>query len=164
MTIQEVVELFAYDAWANARVFDAAEALTADQLGAAAASSFPSVRATLGHLVSAEWIWLRRWQGESPSVIPAWADGASLAELRSRLAAVQAERDGYFASLGDADLARVVEYRNIAGETHAEPLAGLVRHVVNHSTYHRGQVTTQLRQIGVPPPATDLVVFLRWRS
>jgi uncharacterized damage-inducible protein DinB len=163
MTIQEALELFAYNAWANGRVFDAAEALTADQVGATASSSFPSVRGTLGHLVSGEWVWLRRWQGESPSVIPEWADGSSLAELRSRLAAVQAERDGYFASMKDTDLARVVEYRNIAGEAHAEPLAGLVRHVVNHSTYHRGQVATQLRQLGVTPPGTDLVVFLRQR-
>ena len=163
MTIQEALELFGYDAWAHARVFDAAEALTPAQLQTTAASSFPSLRGTLGHLVSAEWIWLRRWRGESPTAIPSWVDGASLAELRGHLAGVQAERDGYFAALGDADLARVVEYRNLAGESHAEPLAVLVRHVVNHSTYHRGQVATQLRQLGVTPPGTDLVVYLRLR-
>lgn len=96
----EARELVAYGAWANARVFAAAESLTPEQLRAAAAGSFPSVRGTLGHIVGAEWLWLRR-------------------------------------------------------------LGGLLRHVVNHSTYHRGQVATQMRQLGATPPSTDLVAYLR---
>jgi uncharacterized damage-inducible protein DinB len=161
MTIDETRELFAYCEWANAQVFAAAEALTPEQLCAPAAGSFPSVRGTLGHIVGGEWIWLRRWLGESPTAAPGWVVESSLSELRSHLAAVEAERNEYLAGLTDGDLARVVEYRTLAGQYYADLLAHLIRHLVNHSTYHRGQVATQLRQLGVTPPTTDLIAYLR---
>jgi uncharacterized damage-inducible protein DinB len=161
MTADEARELFAYGVWANGVVFDAVEALTPEQLTTPVASSFPSVRGTLGHIVAAEWVWLRRWLGESPSAMPAWVAGTSLPELRGRLGAVEAERDQYLATLADAGLEKVIEYRTIAGKAHADPLAGLVRHVVNHSTYHRGQVATQMRHVGIVPPTTDLIAFMR---
>lgn len=164
MRVDEARELFAYCAWANARVFAAAEALTPEQLSATAASSFPSVRGTLGHIVGAEWIWLRRWRGEAPAAAPAWVAESSLSELRGHLAAVQAERDEYLAHLTDDDLERAVEYRTLSGQSYADPLGGLLRHVVNHSTYHRGQVATQLRQLGATPPSTDLIAYLRLRK
>jgi uncharacterized damage-inducible protein DinB len=161
MTIDEARELFAYGAWANGHVFAAAEGLAEGEVGAAAPSSFPSVLATLGHLVGAEWIWLRRFCGESPAAAPAWASGSSLAELKARLTALEAERTEYLGRLSDADLRRVVAYRTLSGDAHAEPLEDLVRHVVNHSTYHRGQAATQLRQLGRTPPNTDLIAYLR---
>jgi uncharacterized damage-inducible protein DinB len=161
MTADEARELFAYCAWANGRAFDAVEALTPEQLTTPVASSFPSVRGTLGHIVAAEWVWLRRWLGESPSAMPAWVSETSLPELRGRLAAVEAERDRYLATVSEADLAQVIEYRTLGGQTHSDPLMGLVRHVVNHSTYHRGQVATQMRQVGVVPPTTDLIAYMR---
>ncbi len=161
MTMDEARELFAYGAWANARALAAAEALTDEQLGAAAASSFPSVRATLGHIVAAEWIWLRRWCGESPTAAPPWVAESSLAELKARLLGLEAERAQYLGRLSDADLDRVVAYRNLSGEAHADRLSGLLRHVVNHSTYHRGQAATQMRQLGRTPPNTDLITYLR---
>lgn len=163
MTIDEARELFGYTSWANARLFDAAARLSGDHLSATIASSFPSILGTLGHIVGAEWIWLRRWQGDSPTATPAWVTGSSLSELRARLAAVEAERDAFLGELADADLERIVEYRRASGESCVDRLADLVRHVVNHSTYHRGQVATQLRQIGVNPPGTDLVIYSRSR-
>jgi uncharacterized damage-inducible protein DinB len=161
MTIHEATDLFAYGSWANGRVFAAAELLTPDELAAPAAGSFPSVPGTLGHIVAAEWLWLRRWRGESPTSAPAWAGGSGLSDLRARLAAVESERGQYLATLSDDDLGRVVEYKTLAGHGHADPLAALIRHVVNHSTYHRGQVATQLRQLGKTPPNTDLTTYLR---
>ena len=161
MTTTEAREMFAYCAWANGRLFAVAEALTPEQLQASAASSFPSVLRTLGHIVSAEWIWLRRFLGESPGAAPGWATESSFSELRGHLSAVEAERDAYLAGLTDPDLERTVEYRTLAGQAQADPLKSLFRHVVNHSTYHRGQAATQLRQLGLVPPSTDLTVYLR---
>ncbi len=161
MTTVEARELVAYGSWANALVFAAAESLSDEQLGALVASSFPSVGATLAHIVAAEWIWLRRWRGESPTAIPAWVAHPSLRELEGRLAAVEAERTAFLYSLSDAALEHVVTYRNLAGQIYTERLSGLIRHVVNHSTYHRGQIATQLRQLGVTPPNTDLITYLR---
>ena len=163
MTIDEARDLFAYSAWANTRIFDAAEALTAGQAVVTVASSFPSVRGTLAHVVGAEWIWLRRWLGDNPKAAPVWVAEASLPELRAHLAAVGSEREAYLAGLEEGDLERVVEYRRLSGEADAARLADLVRHVVNHSTYHRGQVVTQLRQVGASPPGTDFIAYVRSR-
>jgi uncharacterized damage-inducible protein DinB len=161
VTIKEVRELFAYSRWANERVFSVAERLTPADLSASVASSFPSVRSTLRHIVLAEWVWLRRWRGEHPTSEPSWATEGDLADLRGQLAAVESERAQYLAALADEDLGRVVEYKTMSGQTQADPLGSLIRHVVNHSTYHRGQVATQLRQLGQSPPSTDLVLWLR---
>lgn len=161
MTTGEVRQLFAYDAWANGRVFEAAAGLSEDQLFHPVASSFPSVVATLAHVVGAEWVWLRRWLGENPAGFPDWVATPVLADLRVRLSTIERERETFVAGLSDADLNRVVTYRNLSGRAFSDPLDGLIRHVVNHSTYHRGQVATQLRQLGVTPPSTDLIVFLR---
>jgi uncharacterized damage-inducible protein DinB len=161
MTRDEARELFEYGTWANAAFFRAAGALAADELTAKAAGSFPSVLATLAHVVGAEWIWLRRWAGESPGSAPAWARDASLGELEERLAQVEAERAAFLAGLADADLARPVAYRTLSGQEATDPLDRLIRHVVNHSTYHRGQVAAQLRALGRTPPSTDLIRFHR---
>jgi len=161
MTNHEARQLFDYNSWANARMFSAAEALTAEQLEAPLVSSFPSLMATLAHIVETEWTWLRRWLGERPAASPAWVDEPSLRELKAQLAAVEAERASFLAGRTDADLAGVVSYHGGDGQAFAHPLEDLIRHVVNHSTYHRGQLVTLLRQLGHTPPSTDFTRYLR---
>ena len=161
MTTGEARQLFGYGAWATARMFRAAEALTREEVEAPVASSFPSIRATLAHIVGAEWLWLRRWLGDSPASMPAWAVEATLAELAVQLAAIEAERASFLARLTDADLDRVVSYRAPDGLAFSHPLGQLIQHVANHSTYHRGQLATLLRQSGHTPPSTDFTKYLR---
>ena len=161
MTAEEARQLFAYGTWATGMMFRAVEALPPHQREAPAPSSFPSVIGTLAHIVSAEWIWLRRWLGESPAAIPSWAATPGLSQLRTQLAAVEAERGSFLGALTEADFERPVSYRTLAGQAFTDPLGHLMRHVVNHSTYHRGQVATQLRQLGHTPPNTDLIRYLR---
>ena len=163
MTLDEIRDLYAYGIWANARTFDAVIAAPPGVADAPVVSSFPSIRATLAHLVGAEWIWLRRWLGESPREAPVWTTRDDVESLRRHLGAVEAERADWLAGLTAADLTRVVAYRNLAGDSFADPLAGLLRHVVNHSSYHRGQVTTLLRQAGLSAPNTDLITYIRLR-
>jgi uncharacterized damage-inducible protein DinB len=161
MTTGEVQELLAYGAWANGLVFEAASALSEERLGHSIESSFPSVGGTLAHIVGAEWVWLRRWLGESPSAFPDWVAKPALPDLRARLSALERERGAFVAGLSDTDLGRGISYRTLSGQAFSDPLDSLIRHVVNHSTYHRGQVATQLRQLGLTPPGTDLILFLR---
>ena len=163
MTTGEVQEMFAYGTWANRLVFEAASTLSEEQLRHSVASSFPSVSGTLAHIVGAEWVWLRRWLGESPSGFPDWVAKPALADLRARLSALEKERAAFAEGLADGDLGRVISYRTLSGQAFSDRLEDLIRHVVNHSTYHRGQVATQLRQLGLKPPSTDLIVFLQSR-
>ncbi len=160
MTTSEARELFEYDSWANARMFAAAGELTQEQFDAVVASSFPAVGATLAHIVSAEWIWLKRWLGDSPTARPSWVARPELTELLSQLAGIESQRESLLASLTDGDLQRPIAYRTMDGQAFANPLGHLIQHVVNHSTYHRGQAATQLRQLGRTPPNTDFTTYL----
>jgi uncharacterized damage-inducible protein DinB len=154
-------DLYAYTRWANERVLDAVDALTDEAFTRDVGGSFGSVQATLAHMLGADWVWLRRWKGESPSVLPAEWDLTTFAGLRERWREVEHEQAEFVDALGPGDLDRVIEHRNMAGTPFANRLDHLLRHVVNHATYHRGQVVTLLRQLGAEAPATDLVRFYR---
>jgi uncharacterized damage-inducible protein DinB len=159
--IPEILDLYAYNRWANDRVLDAAAALTPVELDRDLKSSFPSVRETLAHILTAEWVWLSRWNGVSPGGPPAGWDLSTLDGIRGRWSEVERERAALLASLDDDALERTIDYRNTKGEPFSSPLVHLLRHVVNHSSYHRGQVVTMLRQLGHAAPATDLVIYHR---
>ncbi len=161
MTIDEARELLEYGSWANAQVYETAKELTQEQLEAAVAGSFPSIQGTLAHIIWVEWLWLRRWQGESPTSLPDWVRKPNLGELGVQLGIVESERASHLAALIDADLDRDVAYRGTDGRAFSLPLGQQVRHVVNHSTYHRGQLAAQLRQMGRTPPNTDYARYLR---
>lgn len=161
MQPEDLRKLYDYNEWANARVFASLRALEPERLRARIESSFPSPLATLAHIVAAEWVWLSRWRGHSPSSVPSWLEEPELEDLRSRLAAVESERAGLLQGLSSADVEASLAYRTIDGESHEDRLLDLLLHVVNHSSYHRGQLTTMLRQLGTHPVATDYIVFLR---
>ena len=159
MNVKDVRDLFAYDEWANALVLDAAARLSREEFTRGMGNSFPSVRDTLVHLLFAEWVWLRRWLGESPRAPLDPAEFADVESVRARLAEVARERAELVTGLGDADLGRVVAYVNAKGEEWRYPLGRMMQHVANHSTYHRGQVVTMLRQLGAAAPSTDLLYY-----
>ena len=159
MMVKDARELFAYDEWANALALGAAARLSGEEFTRDLGNSFPSVRDTLVHLLFAEWVWLRRWQGESPRAVLDPAEFPDVESVRARLAQVARERAVLIAGLGDADLERTVAYVNAKGERWSYPLGRMMQHVANHSTYHRGQIVTMLRQLGAPAPSTDLLYY-----
>jgi uncharacterized damage-inducible protein DinB len=162
--LDDLRTLFDYNRWANLRLLDAAEPLSDEELGKILGGSFPNLAATLVHLLGAEWVWLRRWLGESPSTFPEAATLKSVKAVRSRWDALWAEQQRFLAALDETDMQRPVAYRGFDGKAFELPLHELMRHVVNHGTYHRGQLASQLRQLGHTPPATDLVRFYRERG
>ncbi|MEO7272434.1 MAG: DinB family protein [Vicinamibacterales bacterium] len=163
MTIGEARDLITFNGWANGLVFDAANGLSEEQLRHVIPSSFPSIGETLAHIVSTEWLWLQRLLGESPVSAPAWVTSADVPGLRSQLATVESQREAFLAGLTDADLDHPIAYRTLAGQPHDDRLSDVIRHVVNHSTYHRGQAATQFRQLGVTPPGIDFIAYV-WRA
>lgn len=159
MTAEEARSLFAYDRWANARMLDAVAALSPEQYTRDMGSSFASVQTTLAHVVQSEWIWLRRWKGSSPAGAPEDWETPAFETLREIWAGHERELSEWLDGLTDEALNEPIAYRNMRGDAHTVVLAHLVRHVINHSSYHRGQVTTMLRQLGAKAPALDLVLF-----
>jgi uncharacterized damage-inducible protein DinB len=162
--VDEIRDLYEYNAWANHRILAAVAGLPPEQASRDLGSSFPSIRATLAHVLSAEWIWLTRWRGTSPTRIPDSWELSTLQALEAQWTAVEAELKVFVDGLTEEACFRTLEYQDTKGTRFAAPLWQLLRHVVNHSTYHRGQVVTMLRQLGAEGVATDLVRFHRERA
>ena len=164
MTPEEVRLLFDYNSWANQRSLEAASQLSDEHFIKPLGSSFPSVRDTLAHICGAEWVWLERCHGRSPASIPDISQVRSMAALREHWKP-QAERLLIFIrGLTQDDLDRVMEYRTFNFGVYKNSMWQSLQHLANHGTYHRGQITTLLRQLGTKPILTDLLHFYRERS
>ena len=158
---QELIRgLYAYHRWANRRLFDAAAALGEDTAGREVGKqfSFPTVRRMFAHLYGADWVWLMRWKGTSPTKLPG-GEIESLAALREKWDAVEEEQRAFIESLAPADLGRIVEYKNLEGKPFRLPLGPLLQHVANHATHHRSEIATMLTLIHGSPPPTDLAIY-----
>jgi uncharacterized damage-inducible protein DinB len=164
MNLKDVQLLYEYNRWANARVLDAVSKLTAEQFSQDMGNSFSSVRDTLTHIMSAEWIWLQRWKGSSPKAMLDPAAYPHLDVLRVRWAEIVQEQTAFVNGLPETSLETVIAYVNTKGETWRYPLGHMLQHVVNHSSYHRGQVTTLLRQLGAEAASTDFLLFFDMSS
>lgn len=159
MDLQTIHALYNYNRWANDRVLDAVSKLSAEQFTRDLENSFRSVRDTLVHILSAEWIWLERWNGISPKSMLGSEELTDLPAIRTRWDKVESERAEFIRSLTLERLEAVINYVNVRGQSYAYPLWQMLAHVVNHSSYHRGQMTTLLRQVGAKPVGTDFLSF-----
>lgn len=164
MTPEEMRELYDYNAWANHRSLEAAARLRNEQFTKPMGSSFGSVRDTLAHICGAEWVWLERFQGRSPSLLPHVSECADMQSLRAKWAEQEARLLAFVGELTQEDLNRMLQYKTLKFGVYQNPLWQSMQHVVNHGTYHRGQVTTLLRQLGTEAIATDLMHYHRERA
>ena len=156
---EEVRSLFAYNRWANRRTLDSAAALSPHELHKDLGGSFPSIRDTPVHILAAEWIWLERWRGVSPRSFLDPAEFPDFSKLTDRWRRMETEQAQFVDSVTPDALAGDLSYVNTKGATWTYPLGRMMQHVVNHSSYHRGQVSTMLRQLGHGAVSTDLLVF-----
>lgn len=164
MDINYLRALVDFHYWARDRVLDAVSLLDGVQYAQPVGGSFGSIRDTLNHTFGAEVLWLRRWHGESPTSFPGSMPD-TVASLRAAWKRQEAELRTFVRALDDQGLQRVIAYRNLAGVAGESAMWEMIAHVVNHATYHRGQVTTMLRQLGAAPPkGTDLIAYFRERS
>jgi len=164
MSPDEIRPLYAYNAWANRRSLGAAEKLTVEQFTKPMGSSFSSVRDTLAHIYGAEWIWFERFQGRSPSALPNASQFPDVPTLRETWLVHEERLIAFVGELSQADLDREMEYKTLKYGVYSNPLWQSMLHVVNHGTYHRGQVTTLLRQLGAQPILLDLMHFYHERA
>lgn len=161
MNAEHFRRLYDFNSWANHRILDACGTLTDEQFTRDLGSSYRSVRDTLVHIMGGERFWLERFRGRSPSAVPSIEPLPDLASVRERWAGVERELQEFVTTRSAEDLERVLHYRTTEGNPNSQPLWQMMQHLVNHSSYHRGQVTTMLRQLGVAPVATDLILYYR---
>jgi uncharacterized damage-inducible protein DinB len=166
MNLSDIRRLFDYTEWANDLAMKAANRLTDEDLRRDVGVSHASIFGTLAHTAGAEWIWLERWNGRSPAKAEAWSKWtpevcADLATLKDRWSDVVGRRAQLLTNIDDDRLAAELPFKLLSGDPSSMPLIDQMQHVVNHSTMHRGQVVGMIRQLGIEPPSTDLIFFLR---
>jgi|ERR1700722_727042 len=167
MNKDDIQLLFEYDRWANKSVLQAASTLSGEQFTRDLGGSFKSVRDTLVHIVSGEWGWLTIWK--EPALTSAFVTElwdrievtfdpkayCDIASVRAKWGEIEREQIDFVSGVTDESLMRMLPIRT----THLS-LAHLMQHMANHSTYHRGQVSMMMRQLGGKPVATDFARFL----
>jgi len=161
---EEVARLLEYTVWANHRILRATATLSPADFRRDLGASHGGVRGTLVHMLGAEWIWFERWKGLSPAKGVDEGDYPDVIALRDRWTAIEQHRAAWVAELKDEALARTVRFRLLDGRDFESPLWQLVQHAVNHSTYHRGQVTLLLRLLGAKTVGTDMLLWDRDRD
>jgi len=164
--VNEFLELFDYNAWANRIIFDAVAPprLPEEQYFRDLKSSYGGVHGTLAHIVWAEQLWLHRWMGKPNPAVPQGADLKSLAQVRARWEEVETERGRFVAGMTAERLADTKIVKPSSGGEYVHSYRQMFHHFINHSSYHRGQVVTLLRQLGATPPSTDLILYYRRRG
>ena len=161
MTHQEINRLFAFTEWANHLVLDASIAVPTEDLQRDFGAGHHSITQTLTHMYGAERIWFERWQRLTPQPFAKPEDYGSLEHLRDDWSRLEKNRSVWLAEQSDASFEAPLEYANLRGERFAQPLQDQIQHAVNHATHHRGQVVAFLRALGVRPPTTDFIHYLR---
>jgi uncharacterized damage-inducible protein DinB len=160
MTLQEIKTLLAYNAWASHKLFEVLSSLPDDHYAKDMNSSHGGIHGTLIHMVGAEKIWLERFKG-APQPPLSQNPPRSLAELMKIWETVGYDMAHWLGSMTDKKLTESFTAKTLSGDTFTNTFIQALQHVVNHSSYHRGQIVTMMRQLGAKPPSTDLIRFYR---
>jgi uncharacterized damage-inducible protein DinB len=162
--MQSHFDMFArYNAWANARLYDAAEKLDDAAYRTDRGAFFKSVHGTLNHLLATDRIWMRRFTGtgDAPDRLDAILFD-DFSGLRVARVAEDARVVAYVSGLDDAALAGTIRYRRVSSpEVFEQPLAPALSHLFNHQTHHRGQVHALLTGLVGAAPELDLLYYQR---
>ena len=162
MNKNDILTLFDYNDWANGRIAAVAEQVSDEQFLAPANVSHGSLRDTLVHMLSADWIWrLRCQEGVSPENLLSHDDFPNFAAVRSRWAREAAALRSYIESLTDEDLNETIHYSSTRGRPYSDTLGHILLHLANHGTQHRSEAAVLLTGYGHSPGDLDLILYLR---
>lgn len=164
MRQRDLLLIYDYNDWANKRILHAAEKLRQEELTQELPMSWHSILETLSHILSAEWVWRMRCQGSSPAALLDPDQFSTLEVLRKRWDEEEAAMRGFLESLSDADLDRIVDYKNTQGKPFRRVLWQILLHVVNHGTQHRAETGLYLTTLGHSPGDIDMSVYLAERA
>lgn len=154
---KQLIQLYDYNVWANERMMDHLDTLPSDVFLREADLGFKSIAEVISHLVSADIIWFNRIKETQDSTFARKAF-TDLKEARQEMDELQSQIRDYVSSLSDVE--KKVSYTMASGRQMQNSIAEILQHVVNHGTYHRGNITTMLRSFGYQGVMTDYLVFL----
>lgn len=164
MIIQDFQILFEYNSWANSRTQQAVESMPEEKLYVDLKNSFGSIHGTLVHLVGAEDIWLQRMNGADPGIFMKKENYPTYESVKVKWKEIEEGWQKYLSTVKEEELTRVLTFHTQKGDLVTQKVWQSLQHAVNHSTYHRGQITTLIRQSGGTPVGTDLIAYYRMQN
>jgi|SRR6185295_12169557 len=159
-----VRDLLLYMLWADRLMLKAVREVRPEDLTRDAGISFGSLLGTMAHMAGSQRLWLSRFSGRQLDHIPTVAEVPDLLSWIHGWEETASGVEAFLAALTDEQLAAPLTWTSTTGETYTRPLWQPVIHLVNHTTYHRGQVVSLLRQMGYKTPSTDLVYYFIERA
>lgn len=164
MTLQDAVMMFDYIYWARDRVLGIVDTLDQEAFTRDMKNSTGSIHETLVHMFGSERLWSTRWKGESPKGRERPEDYPTAAAVRARWSETERDIRQILGAMKSGDEQRLVQYTTLEGAPVAYPWWQTAMQVTNHSSYHRGQVITMLRQQGVAATGTDLIMYFKIKN
>ena len=159
---QLLKQLTHYQLWANQQVLTVIQNLPEEKAHAEVASSFPSIFKTVLHIWDAESVWWQRVKLQERIIMPSLEFNGNIQEASAGLMQQDLLWKNWVEHASDISLEHTIQYYNTKKENFKQPVWQIVLHVVNHSTYHRGQLINMLRQVGVEKlPHTDFIYWTR---
>lgn len=154
----DFVSLFAFNRWANSKMLDACRKLTPEQYAAEPAPGWSAVRSTVYHLTLVTDMWARTLAGDPDTSVPTEADVPGVDDAERILEQAYRLLDALLSKLGPEDLATPRRFSRPEWIVVVPPWV-VLRYVVNHTTYYRGQIASKLARFGVQQPEADLVFW-----
>ncbi len=164
MNLAYLETLLDYHYWARDIILDAVTELPRETFTQPVDSSFKSLRDTVAHIYAADLIWYMRWTGQAPKGLIAYDRFPDATSIRTPWKDLESDVRQFVRNLGEPGVNKLFDYALLSGASDTAPFWQMLVHVVNHAAYHRGQVTTLMRQLGHNPPRpTDMIAFFRTR-
>lgn len=161
----KLVDHLTYNLWANERIGHLLMTQDDSVLNAEKKSSFTSISKTVLHIWDAETIWLTRLQGRSLNDWPSKSFSGNKAVMLKGLVDRSTELLQFVTEKGDSFQRETITYKNMKGDPYKNTVEEILFHLVNHGTYHRGQIITLLRDCGVTQlVSTDLIAWFREKA
>jgi uncharacterized damage-inducible protein DinB len=161
MNFETAQAFLRYSEWANDQLLRAAAGLNDEKLDQSFDMGRGSLRKTLLHLWAGESVWLARWMGKTETPWPDEEAKANIPNIDERFKGVYSDRDAFLKTVGDADLERVIPYRDSKGTLYKASLGDMIMQGIVHSIHHRAQAVNMLRRLGATAPEVDYMYWVR---
>jgi uncharacterized damage-inducible protein DinB len=160
MNKQDIILLYRYNQWANAKILDTTVHVTQEQYLAPASFPHGGLQGTLVHALFAEWIWRKRWEGTSPIVRLKPEDFPTFESLRARWLEEEKRLMDFVDAVSDERLNNTFHYTNTSGQPFTKVLWQVMAHLVDHGTQHRAEAAAILTDLHHSPGDVGLIGFL----
>ena len=165
MTVKTLLSEYAdYNLWANTQMANWLKSKASELMEAPVSSSFPNLKITVLHIWGAEKVWLERLNEQTPETFITDTFQGTALEALDGWVKFSGTFQQYVHSLSDEQLMASCDFKLLNGTADNRPRVEMIQHCMNHSTYHRGQMVTMARSLGLTdPPQTDYIKYIRIR-